>query len=173
MQKILIIGSPGSGKSTFGRRLHRITGIPLVHLDLLFHRADRTTCPPEEFDAKLAESMRQDAWIIDGCYTRTLDMRLAVCDTLFFFDLPAGLCLEGARARIGKPREDMPWVETELDEEFLQYILAFPQEQLPVIKKRLQEEQEKRQQDAFQVHTFHTREEATQFLDALEREGNQ
>lgn len=54
MKKILVIGCPGSGKSTFARRLRDRTGLPLYHLDLLWHRPDKTTVSEAEFDAALA-----------------------------------------------------------------------------------------------------------------------
>ena len=42
-EKIIVIGCPGAGKSTFARRLRDETGLPLYYLDLLWHRPDRTT----------------------------------------------------------------------------------------------------------------------------------
>lgn len=46
MRKVIVIGSPGAGKSTFSRQLHRLTGLPLYHLDLLWHKPDRTNVSP-------------------------------------------------------------------------------------------------------------------------------
>ena len=83
MKKILVIGCPGSGKSTFARRLRDRTGLPLYPLDLLWHRPDKTTVSEAEFDAALAEILRKDRWIIDGNFSRTLERRLAECDTVF------------------------------------------------------------------------------------------
>ena len=111
MERILIIGCPGAGKSTFARRLRNLTGLPLYYLDRIFHRADRTTVTQEEFDAALQQILKTDRWIIDGNYLRTLEMRLKECDTVFFLDYPQELCLEGAASRVGTVREDMPWVE--------------------------------------------------------------
>ena len=133
MKKIVVIGCPGAGKSTFARRLKEMTGLPLYYLDQIWHKADRTTVSKEEFDAKLREIIQQDSWIIDGNYLRTMECRLDACDTVFFLDYPLEICLEGAKARIGTVREDMPWVETEFDEEFRQWILDFPKDQIPVI----------------------------------------
>ena len=82
MKKILVIGSPGSGKSTFSRRLREITGLPLFYLDLLWHKPDKTTYSREEFDRKLGELLEREAWILDGNYARTLPLRLAACDTV-------------------------------------------------------------------------------------------
>ena len=48
--KIMIIGSPGSGKSTFARKLRDKTGLPLFYLDMIKHKPDRTTISSEEFE---------------------------------------------------------------------------------------------------------------------------
>lgn len=71
-RKILVIGCPGAGKSTFARSLHKMTGIPLYYLDMLFHRADRTTVSEEIFDEQLNVLLQKEKWIIDGNYLRTL-----------------------------------------------------------------------------------------------------
>lgn len=89
MQKIIIIGSPGSGKSTFSRKLRDVTGLPLFYLDMLWHLPDRTNVSREEFDRRLSEILSGEKWIIDGNYQRTLELRLRECDTVFLFDLPA------------------------------------------------------------------------------------
>lgn len=57
-------------------------------------------------------------------------MRLETCDTVFLLDFPVDVYLAGAQSRIGKKREDMPWVETEFDKEFRQWILDFPQNEM-------------------------------------------
>ena len=137
LERAIVIGCPGAGKSTFARALRDRTGVPLFYLDRLFHRPDRTTAPREEFDRALGEILVRDRWIIDGNYMRTLPLRLRSCRKVFFFDLPVEDCLAGAAARIGKAREDMPWVETEFDPDFRQYILDFPKDQLPEIRRLL------------------------------------
>ena len=71
MKKIIVIGSPGAGKSTFARKLREKTGIPLYYLDMLWHKPDRTNVSQEEFDAGLDSILCQDEWIIDGNYLRT------------------------------------------------------------------------------------------------------
>lgn len=133
MKKIIIIGCPGAGKSTFARKLKDMTGLPLYYLDMLWHKPDQTNIPKEEFDAHIREILEKDRWIIDGNYQRTLEMRLQKCDTVFLLDYPLEICLAGAQSRIGKKREDLPWIETEFDEEFKQWILDFSENQLPPI----------------------------------------
>lgn len=145
MKKIMVIGSPGAGKSTFARKLQKKTHLPLYYLDMLWHRADKTNVSREEFDARLGEILQKDAWIIDGNYQRTLEMRLQACDTVFLLDFPLEICLAGVKSRIGKPREDMPWIETEFDAEFKQWILDFPTNQLPQIYALLEKYKENKE----------------------------
>lgn len=143
MKRVIVIGCPGAGKSTFARRLSAKTGLPLYYLDMIWHLPDRTTLSREEFVTRLEEIVARDEWIIDGNYLHTMPFRLQNCDTVFFFDLPTDVCLAGAEERIGKEREDMPWTEERLDEEFRQWIMDFPIQQLPVINSLLSEYKQK------------------------------
>lgn len=142
MRKVIVIGSPGAGKSTFARKLRDETNLPLYYLDMLWHKPDGTNISREEFDLRLDEIIRKDRWIIDGNYQRTLEIRLKECDTVFLLDFPVEICLAGAESRIGKKREDLPWKEEELDEEFRQWIIDFPFHQLPQIYECLEKYRE-------------------------------
>lgn len=133
MKKVIVIGCPGAGKSCFSRKLRDVTGLPLYHLDMIWHKPDKTTVTREEFDRALGDILLRDEWIIDGNYNRTLEARFRSCDTVFFLDLPVEDCLRGAASRIGQIREDLPWVEDCFDEEFREWILNFPKEKLPHI----------------------------------------
>ena len=158
MNKIIVIGCPGSGKSTFSKALHDITGIPLFHLDMMYWNADKTTVEKSVFQARLNAVLEKDAWIIDGNYASTMEHRLAACDTVFFLDYPPDVCLEGARARRGKPRADMPWIETEEDAAFISFIEKFNEQQRPQVLALLERYKEKR------VFVFQSRESADTFL---------
>ena len=159
IRKAIVIGCPGSGKSTFSRKLRDLTGLPLYYLDRIWHKADKTTVTREEFDAALEEILAGDRWIIDGNYSRTLELRLQACDTVFLFDLPLEDCLQGASSRIGTVREDLPWVETEFDPEFRQWIEDFPREQLPRIYELLRQSGTGKT-----VFIFRSRQEADRWL---------
>ncbi len=133
MKRVIIIGCPGGGKSTFARALAEKTGLPLYHLDMLYWNADRTTVGREVFRARLGEILAQDEWIIDGNYASTMKIRMEKCDTVFFLDMPLDVCLAGVEARRGKKRPDMPWIENEVDEEFIGFIKSFISENRPKI----------------------------------------
>ena len=158
MERVCVIGCPGSGKSTFSRRLRDGTGLPLVYLDMLYHRPDRTTVSREEFDRALDEILQRDRFILDGNYARTLERRLMRSDTVFFLDYPVEVCLEGIEARFGKPREDMPWVETERDGEFMEFIRTFGENVRPEILRMLSKYPQ------IETIVFHSRDEAEDYL---------
>ena len=160
-RRVLVIGSPGSGKSTFSRKLRDVTGLPLYYLDMLYHNPDRTTVNRAEFDERLSRILELDQWIIDGNYRRTLPVRLERCTHVLLFDLPVEQCLQGAASRIGQIREDLPWVETEFDPEFRQYIVDFQKDQLPDIYELIE-----MYEGSKEIAVFRSREEADGRIEA-------
>lgn len=160
--KIIVIGSPGAGKSTFSRKLRDITGLPLYYLDMLWHKPDKTNISEENFDEELNRIILGDRWIIDGNYSRTLETRLKRCDTVFLMDFPLDVCITGAMSRIGKRREDMPWIENEFDEEFKQAIVDFPSTHLPQIYELLSRYKTDRN-----IIIFKSRKESEDYLRSL------
>ena len=138
--------------------LHEKIGIPLVHLDMLFWNPDKTTVEKGVFLERLASVLKKDEWIIDGNYASTMDIRLDACDTVFFLDYPTDVCLSGVLERRGKPRSDMPWIETEEDTEFTSFIKNFEEKQKPQILELLRKHSEKN------TVIFKSREEADSFL---------
>lgn len=160
MNKVIVIGCPGSGKSTFARALHKATGLPLFHLDMMNWNADRTTVPKQVFLERLEKIIAQDLWIIDGNYGSTMELRLCACDTVFFLDYPLEVCLDGIKLRRGKERTDMPWFEAtdEEDEEFIAFIRNYNSVSRPVIMKLLDKYSSKN------IVLFKSRDEASRYL---------
>jgi adenylate kinase family enzyme len=163
MNKIIVIGCPGSGKSTFSRAFHEKTGIPLYHLDMMYWNADRTHVTREALIAKLMEILPRACWIIDGNYGSTMELRLGACDTVILLDYPTELCLEGIRQRAGKPRPDMPWVEATgaIDEEFTEFVRNYNEFERPKVMERLKKFRDKA------VFIFRNRSEADAYLGSL------
>lgn len=162
MKKAIVIGCPGSGKTTFSEKLRRKTGLPLFYLDAIWHKPDRTHISRPEFDRRLAEIGQLDSWIIDGNYSRTIETRLQMCDTVFFFDLSTQDCLQGATERLGKGRYDVPWIDTVLDPHLRAEIEEFPEKNRPVIYELLEQ-----YRDGREIVIFSTREQADSYLQNL------
>lgn len=162
MNKAIIIGCPGSGKTTFAEKLQKCTDLPLYYLDAIWHKPDKTHIPREEFDQRIVEIFETPRWIIDGNYKRTIEMRMKQCDTVFLFDLPVEVCLQGVTDRVGKERYDLPWLETQVDPEFRQFIEDFPKDTLPYIYELIE-----KYKDEKRVIIFKSREEADEYIEKL------
>ena len=130
MERIIIIGCGGAGKSTLARQLGEALELPVVHLDKLFWRPGWVQVPQEEFDELVRREMEKDRWIIDGNFNRTLPQRLAYCDTVIYLDFNRFTCLMGVLKRFlttyGTVRPDMgegcpEWI----DFEFLKWVWNF------------------------------------------------
>lgn len=161
MKKIIVIGCPGSGKSTFSKELHKKIDIPLFHLDMMYWNEDKTTVDKEIFLEQLNNTLQKEAWIIDGNYSSTMELRLQACDTVFFLDYPLSWCLDGIKSRKGKPRTDLPWIEAEDDAEFLGFIKNYNSVSRPTVLKLLEKYSSKN------IFIFRERNEAAEFLDKL------
>ena len=159
--RILVLGCPGSGKSTFAQTLHALTALPLYHLDSIWWRQDRTHISREEFDLALMEILSTEQWILDGNYARTYEMRLKACDTAVFLDYDTEVCMEGILQRIGKPRSDLPWTETAPDPELCELVTRYRETDRPALLTLMNQFPE------IEKIVFTSRSEADQWLENL------
>jgi adenylate kinase family enzyme len=131
MKRVVVIGSGGSGKSTFARSLGEATGIEVIHLDSLYWKPNWRKSPPAEWEKRVAELVKRDSWIMDGNFGGTRRMRIEASDTVVFLDFPRLVCIYRVIRRgicyRGKSRPDMAeGCNEKLDLEFLSWVWNFP-----------------------------------------------
>ena len=142
MRRVLVVGSPGAGKTVLATRLAATLGLPLVHLDREFHRPGWVEPPLEEWVARVEELIAGEEWVLDGNYGSTMELRLSRADTAIFLDLPTATCVAGVLQRVlrwrGRTRPDMAeGCPEQLDGEFLRYTLRFRRDTRPRVVERL------------------------------------
>ncbi len=107
-RRVIVTGLAGSGKSTLSVALAAKTGLPLVHLDLAFWKPGWVAPSEAEWRDKQRVVLAGDAWIADGNYHETLDLRLERADTVLFLDLPWWRCSGRALRRGFKMPGELP-----------------------------------------------------------------
>jgi len=143
MRRVLVVGGPGSGKTTFSVRLGRLLDLPVHNLDAVFWKPGWVESSREEFAARQQPLVAGERWILDGNYGGTRQLRLAAADTVVFLDLPVWLCLVRVLRRWwrwrGRSRPDLPeGLPEKMDWTFLSYIVwTWPRSSRPSLRRDL------------------------------------
>ncbi len=142
MRRVLVIGSPGAGKSTFSRKLSAATGLPVIHLDRHYWQAGWTEPDKADWAATVERLVAEPRWIIDGNYGGTLPVRLARADTVILLDAGRWLCLRRVITRTlrghGKTRDDMAeGCYERFDRGFLKFVWDYPRKSRPRVTEAL------------------------------------
>lgn len=162
----MLIGPGGAGKSTLAAALGQKTGLPVAHLDSLYWHPGWAPTAREEWRSILEGLIARDAWIVDGNYGGTLDMRLEASDTIILLDLPPWLCMwrlvkRWLRFR-GRPRPELKsGCNEHLTLSFLWWVLTYRRQRLPGLLSRLQAEE----RQGKQVHILRSRQQVARFLE--------
>jgi adenylate kinase family enzyme len=130
VRRVLIIGPCGSGKSTLARELAPRMGLPLVHMDQLGWQAGWVETEKAELNARLADAVAKESWLIEGNYGSVLPPRLERADTVIYLDFPIRLCLWRLLRRVtrlrGQSRPDMPeGCPERFDAAFFWYVMTW------------------------------------------------
>lgn len=184
MQKIMVIGSGGSGKSTFCKALHAKLGLPLVHLDREFFSPGWVEPDRETWANRMRELVAENAWILDGNYGGTMDIRFERADTVFFLAYSRWVCtysilIRWWRCKWGwkvinsrlagqtyNPRPDMAeGCEEKMEWQFISYVFRYNDTRRPGILKKLDK---LRQDSEKKIYVFRKRKEAKKFLASLD-----
>ena len=147
MRRVLVIGSGGSGKTTFATRLGELLNLEVYHLDQFFWRPGWVKPAPDEWLKFVTDLAERDSWIMDGNYSGTLDVRIQKCDTIIFLDLSRWLCLwrittRAFRYRNGQRPDMAEGCPEKLDFEFVEWVWNYPRESKPKVVKLLAEHSE-------------------------------
>jgi adenylate kinase family enzyme len=142
MERVLVIGCGGSGKTTVAHRLADSLRLPLIHLDAHFWRPGWVPTSADEWQRVVAQLVAQPRWVMDGNYGGTLEMRLASCDSVVFMDLPRRVCLWRILKRRlryrGRTRPDVaPGCPERLTWEFVKWVWTYPKRRRAGILERL------------------------------------
>ena len=168
MKRVMILGSAGSGKSTLARQIGVIVGLPVIHLDSLFWNAGWVETPDDEFLRKVENAASDEKWVIDGNYSRTMDVRLARAETVIFLDFNRYFCLFRVVRRWwrnrGRTREDLAEdCPDKLDKEFLAWVWTYPKRSRPRTLALVDELRSSKK-----VYHFKTRRSVKKFLEGLD-----
>jgi adenylate kinase family enzyme len=165
VNRVVVLGNGGSGKSELSRELSRRTGLPVVHLDPLFWKPGWKPGARDEFRRAVDEVAAGERWIIDGNFINSGDTRLARADTAIFLDLPRRVSMSRALRRFVRDRRtnrpDLPEGCREgLDWAFLKWMWNFDRDDRPQILERLE------QSEADVVH-LRSPADVTRYLESL------
>ena len=144
MRRVLIIGNSGGGKSTLARRLGEKLGLPVIYLDVLFWKPAWTESDDDEFRTRVAEALAAPAWVCDGNFGGSWDLRMPLADTIVWIDQPPWLCLIRAIWRVIQYREgtrpDMAeGCRESVDFKFYHFILTYDRKVRPRLERALTE----------------------------------
>ena len=133
MKRVVVIGSGGSGKSTFSRQLGQVTGLPVVHLDRLYWHAGWVKTEREEWTAIVDREIERPEWIMDGNFGGTRAVRMAAADSIIMLDLPRLTCMYRIMKRRLTYREgsrpDMAeGCHERFDPEFILWVWNYPKQ---------------------------------------------
>jgi adenylate kinase family enzyme len=141
MRRVAVVGSGGAGKSTFARRLGASTGLPVIHLDELYWRPGWVPTPDHEWREIMTRLVSGDAWIIDGNYSRTMDLRAQAADTVLLLDYaPIGNLARALRRTMFNHGRAIqaPGCPEHLDWEFLRWIATYRRRSRPRVLAQLE-----------------------------------
>jgi adenylate kinase family enzyme len=164
MKKILVVGSGGSGKSTFARRLGEALGLEVIHLDSFYWLPGWVEPAKDAWREKVSQLLNGESWVIDGNYSGTIDLRLEACDTAIFLDLPRSTCVwrivKRAIVYRGQSRPDMAEGCNEtLTWEFLRWVWSYPTRSRPKMLSRMEKHEERKT-----IVILRTKEEIENFI---------
>lgn len=148
IQKIAIIGGPGTGKSTLAKNLGKEMKLPVYHIDGIHHLKNWEIRPTQERDAIISEKVKEPKWIIDGTYKATLEERVINADLVIFLDYSTIAKLKGIISRYfknkGQEKPEIPGCKEKMDWEFIQLTMKWNKTKRKIVKDILDRYKDKK-----------------------------
>lgn len=143
MQRILVIGSPGAGKSTLASRLAGRLNLPLIHLDREYFGPGWTMPSKDEWRERVKALAARPAWVMDGNYASTFDLRVPRATAVVWLDLPRWRCALSVLWRVARnyrrSRPDLGSAGPErFDWSFMRWIWSYPEKMRPKTMRMLE-----------------------------------
>lgn len=171
MQRVMIIGCCGAGKSTLSKKLSELTGLETIHLDQHYWKPNWVETNAEEWNTIVQKLAARPSWIIDGNYGGTMDLRIEKADTIIYLDYSTVKCLWRITKRIvkykGRERPDMPTgCKERFDLEFYHYVATYN-----LLRRKKLHQLVNRVKGEKQVFIFRNDGEVDDFLEGLKSRG--
>lgn len=141
--RISIIGGSGTGKSTLCEILAKKLKLPAIHLDAINFNENWVEIAKEERDKIISAKAKEEKWIIDGNYNKTLKERFDNADLIIWLDYSTYMQLKGVLKRFLKTRNrerpEIPGCKERLDFNFIKYVITYNKKKRPEIIEMLKE----------------------------------
>lgn len=148
MNRIAIIGGPGTGKSTLAKNIGKELNLPIYHIDGIHHLKNWEKRDTEERDKMILEKVNESKWVIDGTYKSTLEIRVQKSDIVIFLNYSTIARLKGIFLRYfktkGKERPEIPGCKEKMSLEFIKFTINWNKTKGSTIKEVLDRNKNKK-----------------------------